>query len=271
MNKRFYLPLNLQFFAESTETEVEDDDTGADFEIDDSEADDSEDTETDDGVEIEEEETPEDDEPEEPEAKEPPERNKTADAVIAERKKWQAKLEAANKKAALAEKMMQHAGVSDLETFQKQLDALEAQKHIDQGVDPAYAQMLVTQQRQLAEMQRTLNRQKYDVQVTQLKSNPFFADIDDVREEVEEFADRSGLTLEQAYMAVRGPQRMKDFETQVTQRVLNNQQKKQSKKLDTSNSGQPKTQPKVKLSADELAVAKAADMTAEEYYKYKKK
>lgn len=273
-------PVNLQMFAgEAGTDDVDLDDDGAagvEFEIDDS--DDSDDQ--DDGVDLDDDddagaddqdEDQQDDNSDDSSQQQKDNRTVPLSELLKERQKYKDRLNELNRKASLADKVMQQAGVADIEAFQQQLDQLEAQRMVQQGVPPQQAQFLVQQQRELTAMKQQLNKQKYDVEAATLKANPFFADIDDVRDELEEVAARTGLTLEQAYMATRGTQRMKDFETQVTQRVLNNQQKKQSKKLDTSNSGQPKTQPKVKLSANELAVAKAAHMTPEEYYKYKKK
>src|SRR5690606_8289322 len=81
-----------------------------------------------------------------------------ANAVIAERRKWQERVKQLEKQAELARKVMKAAGVEDPDKFQQQLDAIEAKRYTDKGLDPQTAQMLVTQQRQIEQMQRDVQR-----------------------------------------------------------------------------------------------------------------
>jgi hypothetical protein len=284
--RKMFLPLNLQLFAEEVETE-EISNQYPHFEIEDDETPPPPTQLNEDGsIEIdlgeEESEEPEDEEqdedglstagtqrePEQEEVKQ----NDTAKAVIAERRKWKERLKALEKKASIAEKLMQSSGVSDIDEFQRQLDALESQRYQDQGLDPQTANMLVRQQRELAELKSYLNRQKYDVEAEKLKSDPFFADIDDWRDELEPLAERTGQTLEQAYMAVRGRERMKEFQREQEHRLQASQRKKQSARINTTTSGGAvKTVQKLNLTPEQLAIAKLAGMKPEEYAKYAKK
>lgn len=285
--KKFMLPLNLQLFAETepvTENEerpfeIEDEtidpgpeiidhDDGS-FEI----VDDEEEGEPDEEVQEQTDAGQERDE----EVTEPPKKNETKDAVIAERRKWQERMKALEKKAALADKVMGTVGIQDPDKLQSQLDALEAQKYEQQGYDPQTAQMLVQQQRQISEMQQSLARQKFDVEANSLKSDPFFSDIDEWRDELEPIALKTGQSLEAVYMAYRGRERMKEFQREEEHRRQAAASKKNAARVNTSaNGGAPKKMEKVNLTPDQLAMAKIAVKqgvfkSVEEYAKYAKK
>lgn len=277
------MEFNLQHFAktaefegevyeldteESEETEVEDDvQEGIEIEVDDetesSESNES-DSEENDDEEVEEEVTDK-----EPESE--PEKTVPLKALQAEREKFKKRLEEAERLASATKKLMQQSGVDNIDDFNRQLDALEAKKLEQQGIDPQQAQYFVQQQREMNEMKRQLQKQKLDIEAGSMKQNDFYADIDDYRDELEEYAVRNNMSLEQSYMALRGAQRMKEFQAQLEQKMLNDQAKKQKKRVDTSPSGKQKQKTKLNLTPDELAIAKMAKMTPEEYYKYKKK
>ncbi len=200
-------------------------------------------------------------------------KNSTANAVIAERRKWQERLKAAEKKSSLADKLLQATGAQSLEQLEQQLDGLKVRQYEDQGYDSQTAQMLVTMQRQQETLNQQLRKQQFDNEVQALKSDPFFGDIDDWREELEPIAARTGQTLQAAYMALRGRERMEEYKREIEQRAIAERSKKRSAKVDTSagGGGGVKKSNRVQLTADEMAVAKLAGMTPEEYYKHKKK
>lgn len=188
-------------------------------------------------------------------------------AIEAERKKWQSRLNdpVLKKKLALADRLAAMSGTS-LDALYDQMEQMEVQRHIDQGVNPQMAEAFVRGQKEISDAKKLLNKQTMDLEIKNLKSDPFFSDVDDYREELEEYADRTGLTIEQTYMAIRGKERVKEMQTEIEQRTLNNINKKQSKKLDTTTNGEGKTKTKVKLSKEQLDMAKAAKMTPQEYY-----
>lgn len=290
--KRFRFPMNLQLFAEKSATvdgetfTIEDDDptsyatTDGYYEADEE------------GINISDDEgmTADDEETEEPELEEIHDdseseeeqeeaqvtkekgKNSTANAVISERRKWQERVKQLEREAELAKKIMKASGVSDVESLERQLDALTTQRYVDQGYDEHTAQMLVQQQRKIETMERDLRRQKFDVEVEALRKDPFYADIEDWREELEPIAERTGQSLKDAYMMIRGRDRMKEYEREVEQRLIANRTKKSKAKVDTSSGGgamKKSTGPK--LTPEQMQMAKMAGMTPEEYYKYMKK
>lgn len=267
-----YLPLDLQLFAEETtaeETFEIEEEPSVELEVEEDEGEDE--PETDEGAtdENEQDRVPEQDIEENEEVLTKP--NETGNAVIAERKKWQAKLAAVQQEADLTKKLMKQAGITDLEAFNRHLDSLEATHLENQGLDPEFAKAFVTQQRKLNDMEVSIKKQKFDLEVDKLKQNPLYADIEDFRDEYEAMAEKTGMTLQQIYWANHGPEQMKQMEKQIEQRLQNNLAKKQKAKVDTTEGGEKKTLPKFNLSADELEIAKAAKMSPQDYYKYKKK
>lgn len=199
-------------------------------------------------------------------------KNPTAGAVIAERKKWQAKLEEANKSGPLVQKLLRMSGLNSLEELQAQLDSAEAAKIAkDTGLTPQQAQLQLNQQRQIDEMNHKLRKQEFNNEVVSLKKDAFFADIDDYREEFEEIASRTNQTLEEVYMSKRGRVRMKEYETEIEQRLKVSQQNKNKVKIDTQGNGEVAQKSRIDLTADERQAAKLGGLTEAEYYKFKKK
>jgi len=290
-NSKYRFPLNLQYFAEESvnESEVDagedqpftivddeedlppvqvTDDGEIEINTDDLEDDNEEGQTATDGDNVQREEEVKDDKPEP---------NAAAKAAMAERKKFQERLKAYEQKAAIAEKVMKAAGIDDPEKFQQQLDELEARKLQQQGMDPKVAADLVAQKREIEEMKRTLSRQKFDVEATKLKEDPFFADIEDWRDEVEDLASRTNQSLEAAYMALRGRERMQEYRRELEQKMQASQAKKNSARINTTGGSgtMPKTE-KLNLTPDQLAMAKIAVKngtfkSVAEYAKYAKK
>lgn len=219
------------------------------------------------GIELEPDEELEDiDDSEEPEA-ENPEKTVPLKALEAERKKYRDRLNdpKLKKAMALAEKLAAATG-KDYDGIMAELDSIEVQRQVSAGVPKEIAEAFVAQQREIAEVRKSLNKQKYDIEVEQLKKNAFYSDIDDVRDSVEEYAATKGVTLKEAYNALYADNKYTSMETAIEQRILNNLAKKQGKKLDTTSNGTVKVQSNVKLSPEQKAMAKMAGMTELEYY-----
>ncbi len=199
-------------------------------------------------------------------------KSSTANAVIAERRKWQERMKALEKKAGLADKIMKTSGVASIEDLERQMDNIVAQNYMDRGYDEQTATMLAAQQRRMDQMERDMRQKSFDAEVLTLKSDPFYADIDDWRDEFEPIAISTGQSLKDVYMIQRGRERMKEVEREVEQRMIANRTKKNKAKVDTtSGGGKPKKPTGPKLTPDQLAMAKLAKMSPEEYYKYMKK
>lgn len=215
-----------------------------------------------------------DDDQDDQEQDEPASKGKssTANAVIAERRKWQERMKALEKKAGLADKIMKTSGVASIEDLERQMDNIVAQNYMDRGYDEQTATMLAAQQRRMDQMERDMRQKSFDAEVMTLKSDPFYADIDDWRDEFEPIAISTGQSLKDVYMIQRGRERMKEVEREVEQRMIANRTKKSKAKVDTtSGGGTPKKPTGPKLTPDQLAIAKLAGIKPENYYRHLKK
>lgn len=262
IEKKYLLTLDLQTFSDD-EIEVELEEDGIDILTPDQEEDQENDQEE---IELEEEEQKEEVEDEEEE--EQPRANETGKAVIAERRKWQEKMKVLEKQAKVAERLMNQAGVNDADEFIQRLDFLESQRLQEHGVPAELADRMAKAEREIKEQQSDIRRQRLDVEAEKLKSDPFYADIDEHMDELADFALQTGVSLEDAYLVKHGKRRMKERETEIEAKVKSNRAKRDAKKVDVSPSGSSSTKKRVSLTAEQRAVAKAAGMTPEEYAKY---
>lgn len=291
----FRLPMNLQLFAvgpdgvdpadvaddietdeeleidtdDTREIEFDDLDDELDDNLDESDDDADDDADADDESDV------------DPEDKNGKGKNPTAAAVMAERKKlnakWQAKLDSTKQADQLANKLLKMSGAKTLEELQTRLDAAEASELVRvENITPAEAQRRIDDTRRTEKLEQDLRKLKYDSEFNTLAKDPVFSGIENAREEVEELADRSGLTLKQAYFSLFGEQRMKDRETEITSRVKSNKDKRQAKKVDTGSTTSTSKQAsakKLNLSPDQLAAAqygvkKGLFKSVEEYARY---
>ena len=264
------LKLNLQLFAEDDEPE---------FEIDDFEIDDDGDDDLDIDVGDDDDDLDADDKEPEPKDKKKEERTVPLKVLEEERKKWKEKL----KKLESQEKPTV-TPVADGFDEAKEYDRLFS-KYQKAGYDEYTAKVMaedkLEDKRELYELKRALNdtgksatKIKREIELENLANDPHYSDIHDVREDVERLVDKAGLTLKQAYNALFGETKYSsskaDMKRQIEQEVLENLRKKNSAYVDTVSNGEVDSKPKVKLTPEELAVAKAAKMSPQEYYAMKK-
>jgi hypothetical protein len=194
-----------------------------------------------------------------------PERTVPLKALEAERKKWQERLKEQEKFVKAAQKLTSATG-KDIDSLLNEMDQIEMQKHVESGMNEKQAREFVEMRRKIEETQLQMNKQKYDAEFMGLKNNSFYSDAETYREELEAFANRTGLNIKQAYNALYGDLKYADMERTIEQRILNNQQKKQSKAIDTTPTAHVAAKPKVNLTQDQIDLAKMAGMTPQEYY-----
>jgi hypothetical protein len=264
------LKLNLQLFAEDDEPE---------FEIDDFEIDDDGDDDLDIELGDDDDDLDADDKEPEPKDKKKDERTVPLKVLEEERKKWKEKL-----KKLEGQEKPNVTPVADGFDETKEYDRLFT-KYQKAGYDDYTAKVMaedkLEDKRELYELRKSLNdtgksatKIKREIELENLASDPHYSDIHDVREDVERLADKAGLTLKQAYNALFGETKYSsskaDMKRQIEQEVLENLRKKNSAYVDTVSNGEVDSKPKVKLTPEELAVAKAAKMSPQEYYAMKK-
>ena len=146
--------------------------------------------------------------------------------------------------------------------------------YVNKGYDEELAKQLTDIKRGQDETRKLLYKQQRDLEIKELKLDPFYSDVDEKRNEVESLANNAGISVKQAYNALFGESKYTsnkaDLRIQIEQEILNNLQKKQGLKVDMTSNGEVKQQIRTKLSSDELEIAKLAGMTPQEYEAMKK-
>lgn len=297
---KYRFPMNLQFFAldkDGVDDNDVDNDDAADNQdeqdlvdelgndeiefddgddLDDTDADTDDDSD-DDTAEDDDQSSDDEDEQDEKSGNKGKGKNDTAAAVIAERRKWQAKLSEATKSNGMLQKLLKLSGASSLDELQTRLDRAEAAEIAKrENITPEEAQRRVDENRRLEKLEQDIRRQKYDLEFQALTKDPFFAGIETAREELEDMAERTGLSIKQAYYSLYGEQRLKDRETEIESRVKANREKRQKRKVDTSttaSSGKAQTAKKLNLTPEQQAAAeygvkKGHFKSIEEYARY---
>jgi hypothetical protein len=188
--------------------------------------------------------------------------------LIAERKKWQERVKELEGKAKIADRMTEATGKTPDQII-AEIDGWKTRQLVDmEGLPEAYAQKLVEQERRLIEIEKSAKEQKFNAEIDSLKSQPLYSNIELHKDEVVEYAVSKGMTAKQAYHALYGDTMYQDMESVIEQRILANMKEKQGAKIDTSTTG-IETKPKIDLTSDELAFAKMAGYTPQEFYKMK--
>lgn len=254
------LKMNLQYFAEEKEVIDTDEIVDDQQQEEQQEEQPTEDKPT--------EEQPEEEQQQEEQQEEEQPKMVPLSALEKERDKWKNRLKETEKYKSTVEKLAKYSGL-DEDALAQQIEQIQVQQYTNQGIDPQMAQAFVQQQSKLSQYEQSLKKQQRDMEVTQLKDNPMYSDIETYRDELEDYADQKGVSLKEAYFAVRGEDVFSSRMTEMEQRILNNLQNKQKAKVDTSANGGEKSKPKVQLSSDELEVAKMAGMTPKEYHEMK--
>ena len=196
-------------------------------------------------------------EPEKKEEEKPKEKTVPLKVLEAERAKWK-------RKVAALESKDEKPGTTEA--------SVDKQKLIDAGFDETIAEMLSkalgTATGKASSTEKFVGKKFRDMEIKELAKE--YPDIEEHLEDLEEYADKKGVTIEEAYFAKFGREKIKtnraDLRREIEQQVREEFRKKGSMKLDTTDNGEPAVKNKSKLSSDELQVAKLSGMTPQEYY-----
>jgi hypothetical protein len=200
----------------------------------------------------------EDEKPEDkPEPEKPKEKMVSLKALEAERAKWK-------KRLAALESNQQPVKPDTADA------SVDKQKFIDAGFDESVAEMLTkalgTATGKANSVEKLVGKKFRDQEFKEFSKE--YPEVD--RDEIEEYADRKGLSLEEAYFAKFGRDKIKtnraDLRREIEQQVRDEYRKKGSMKFDTDNNGETTKGQKSKLSSDELQIAKMSGMTPQEYF-----
>lgn len=168
------------------------------------------------------------------------------------------------------DKLIKLSGLTE-EQFFKQLEQVELQQQAQQmGVSPEIARQIQESQRAAEMARQQALEMKYAIEEQQLIQNPMYKEVyDKVKDEIREFANKTGTSLEQALWAIKGKE-LAEYQTKMTEhRVQHNYQYKQQRNT-VENEGGAKTpnNPGASLSDYERRIAQEMGMSPDEYALY---
>lgn len=174
----------------------------------------------------------------------------------------------------VVDRLVENTGVRDTRELEERMDNITLQEYIEnQGMDERTARVFLMQQKKIAELEKAQGVKTHEAEIQKLKESPFYADIDEVADDVVDYANKKGVTAKEAYNALFAEQRAITLQKEAEQRALKKAAEKQGKKIpalsSSGNAVAPKS--KVRLTRAELEFAKAAGLTPSEYAEYKKK
>ncbi len=141
-------------------------------------------------------------------------------------------------------------------------EAQQQQRLQEQGYDPVMAQQIAHQQAITLQTQQGLASVRMDVEearlLPDLEKHGLAQDFEEVRDEAKDLASRSGLSLREAYFALRGPEALSRVSTNAEQRALARAKERQTKGVDSVEGGGELE--RLGLSREEIAAAQRLGM-----------
>ncbi len=189
-----------------------------------------------------------------------------------------AKLKAAREKSRetdeLLERLYQKTNTTNPRELLAVMDSFDLAQYMNEhGVDEETAKKFMAIQKENSALKMQGSRNNFDKEAAELSGNPLYDDIEEVYDEVTEYADKKGLTLKEAYNVLFGEARAEKIRKAAEEEALNKSRVRDSKKIKAlSQRGNASAdEDDFGLSADEIKTAKRAGMTPKEYAKYKMK
>lgn len=193
-------------------------------------------------------------------------------ALEGERKKFKAKLDDPNLKMAkdVASKLQNIFG-KDLTQIYSDIKVLDDDAIAEElGISKKALSVLRENQKQIEEVRDEMRRHEFNRQLGEMASSPYYCDAYQYSEALQEYALQNNCDLKTAYNVLFAEQKFEEIERNTERQVVENFNKRQVMRLDAVSGSQAggKLRSKVKLTKDQLAVARAYGMTPEEYVKY---
>jgi len=184
--------------------------------------------------------------------------------------------------------VIEDAGTSEIESLKRALNAERKQRKelqkqlknaskaekvkstydtlVEKGVDEELAKTLAEA---IDKPDDRVSKLQFDNDLIRVSKNPEFADIEDYADEIKSLVDK-GISIEQSYYAVTGGRKKEintksEIKRELEAKMRNQKQKAEILDIDTSSDVVDTKANKLKYSLTELAIAKAAGMTIEEY------
>lgn len=173
----------------------------------------------------------------------------------------------------IIDRLMSSTGARTPEELISRMDGVELSRRMkERGVDEDTAREMLRIEEENRSLKGREAAMNFDRDINELSANPMYADIADVRDDVEEFARDRGMSIKEAYNALFAEDRARKLIEQAKADAVASKELRDSKKiagLSQSGNSSASGGGAVKLSPAELSIAKAAGMTPQEYFDYK--
>lgn len=166
------------------------------------------------------------------------------------------------------------ARIKELEEANKTPEKTTLEELVESGIDEEIAKSIASaidkKQAGTKQTEKELANLKFQLSLSETSKKPGFEDIADYTDEIKSLVDK-GLTIEQSYYALTGGSKTANSNSEIERKLEAKLENKQARKEIlgniNKNVGAPIVQNKSKIqaSAEEVAIAKAAGMSIEDY------
>lgn len=165
------------------------------------------------------------------------------------------------------------AKIKELEEANKTPEKTTLEELIESGVDESIAKSIATaidkKQSNSKQTEKELADIKFKLSLSEASKNPDFSDIIDYSDEIKELVDK-GLTIEQSYYALTGGKKSINTNSEIERKLEKKIENKQARKeilgnINNSGTSVNSNAKQIKATAEEIAIAKAAGMSIEDY------
>ena len=192
-------------------------------------------------------------------------------ALEAERRKYKDKLDDPELKAtrALADKLKSTFG-RDISELMSALDGKNDTLAEELGLSPKAVEYLAAGHKELAQVKAQLKKQARFGELYDMSHSDFYADAPSKRAELEQYADEHNCDMKAAYNALFVEKRYRELLSATHEDILRGIEKKREHRIDAvyGGDGNGGVMQSMRLSPEQLEIAKAYGMSAEEYAKY---
>lgn len=195
-------------------------------------------------------------------------------ALQESRAKLKAEREKTRETDEVMERLYKSTGTTNPRELMAAMDSFELSQYMNaHGVDEETAKKIIAIQKENSALKMQGSRNSFDKEAAELSGNPLYDDIEEVYDEVAEYADKKGLTLKEAYNVLFGEARAEKIRKAAEEEALSKSRVRDSKKIKgLSQRGNASAEEEnFDLSVTEREVASRAGMTPKEYAKYKMK
>lgn len=166
------------------------------------------------------------------------------------------------------------AKIKALEELNKAPEKTTLEELIESGIDESIAKSIASaidkKQAGTKQTEKELADLKFQLSLSETSKKPGFEDIIDYTDEIKTLVDK-GLTIEQSYYALTGGSKTANSNSEIERKLEAKLENKQARKEILGNINQKvgaavvQNKSKVQASAEEVAIAKAAGMSIEDY------